>query len=133
MTLGTSIGQIAVIQGDFGSPRFRSKWNHAHKMVDEFGNELLGHIKQRELPVVLVGDLNSTPSGSISRRLSELGLFRAKPKHYFVGTYPDWPWPFSVAIDDVMTSGELSIVRWRAENATGSDHRPISVEIVRVR
>ncbi len=83
------------------------------------------------LPVVVLGDLNSTPSGWRSRHLVRAGgVRRTTPRWPPRGTYPaSWPWPFSLSIDDVLVSSGVRVSSWRMLGAGGSDHRPVLVGV----
>lgn len=79
-------------------------------------------------PVVVAGDFNSVSAGRIGR------TFRAKtgltPEPAWTGTWPARaPTPFRIAIDHVYGSEDIRILRRRLGRPTGSDHRPVIVDL----
>jgi endonuclease/exonuclease/phosphatase (EEP) superfamily protein YafD len=112
------------------SPRSPSEWAKGNQVVEE-ALGLLGQSPiQPEMPVIIAADLNATPSGWRSRRLEAAGLRRAKPLLAVGGTYPaGWPWPFSVAIDDVWAGAGCTVHDWRRLEGGGSDHVAILIEL----
>lgn len=84
------------------------------------------------LPIVVLGDLNGSPTGLRSKLVRErLGLVRSKPPLLLSGSWPaNFPTPFRVAIDAVLIGPGISVASWRPLDAlTGSDHVPIVAEI----
>lgn len=137
-------GDVGVIAIHPRSPRSRQRWIEGNLTIDSAG-EIARRFASRGLPVVLIADLNSTPSGYRSRHLcAAAGLRRAKPLFAAAGTYPEeWPlgldvktaptapapWPTSLAIDDVWISAGLAVRGWEALPALNSEHRPIVVDL----
>ena len=83
-------------------------------------------------PLVVVGDLNGSPTGWRSRLVRErLGLVRSKPPLLLSGSWPaHFPKPFRVAIDAVLIGPGVSVASWRPlEVQTRSDHVPVVAEI----
>lgn len=112
------------------SPRSASEWAKGNEVVERAVSLVGGEIAGLGLPVVVGADLNSTPGGWRSRRLAEAGLRRAKPV-LAGGTWPaGWPWPLSIAIDDVWTSAGCRVVGWERPAGGGSDHRAVLVDVV---
>ncbi len=123
------------------SPRTAERWAHGNEVTR--ATAAVARKMQREgLPVVVLADLNSTPSGWRSRELFfEADLRRGKPLLAAAGTYPAvfesarfgsfraW-WPGTIAIDDVFVSGGLHVRGWMRLDPTGSDHWPVLAEIV---
>lgn len=122
------------------SPRNAARWAHGHEVVRACAG--LSRAMQAEgLPVVVLADLNSTPSGWRSRELFfEGGLRRAKPLLSPGGTYPSrvdlggrgvpMRWPGTVAIDDAFISAGMAVRGWTRLDPAESDHWPILVELV---
>ncbi len=84
------------------------------------------------LPLVVLGDLNGSPTGWRSKLVREqLGLVRAKPPLLLSGSWPaNFPSPLRVAIDAVLVGPGVSVASWRPlEVLTGSDHVPVVAEI----
>ncbi len=122
------------------SPRTAERWAHGNEVVR--GVAIVARRMQAEgLPVVVLADLNSTPTGWRSRELFyDGGLRRAKPLFELAGTYPSLielgqhgpvrgMWPATIAIDDALVSDGLQIRGWTRLDPAQSDHWPILVEI----
>jgi len=113
------------------SPRTPARWRQGNELL-EVAIETVRERAPGE-PLIVLADLNSTPTGGRSRRLvSGLGVRRSKPVLVFDGTYPAWlPWPLRAAIDDVWVSDEWRVAAWRTLEVPGSDHRAVEVELRR--
>lgn len=83
-------------------------------------------------PVVVAGDFNSVSSARIGRQMKgDVGLL---PAPGFPGTWPaGLPSPLGVTIDHVWRSPDLALTSRRLGRPTGSDHRPVVVELTRAR
>lgn len=81
-------------------------------------------------PVVIAGDFNSVSSGRIGRQIkAQTGLI---PAPAWPGTWPAVaPSPLGVTIDHVWRSPDLALLDRRLGDRTGSDHRPVIVELTR--
>lgn len=81
-------------------------------------------------PVVVAGDFNSVSSARIGRQMKDdVGLL---PAPGLPGTWPAaLPPPVGVTIDHVWRSPDLALVGRRLGRPTGSDHRPVVVELTR--
>lgn len=137
--------------GEFGlicvhprSPRDAQRWEVGNAVVE--GVALVAQrMGEQGLPVVVLTDLNSTPTGYRSRLLwREAGLRRAKPLLEAAGTYPDWVrlglrvkaptviparWPASLAIDDAVISPQIGVEGWQIGPKLESEHRPLLIEL----
>ena len=112
------------------SPRSPAEWAKGNEVVERAAGLLEGELARLGLPLVVGADLNSTPAGWRSRRLGGAGLRRAKPV-LAGGTWPaGWPWPLSVAIDDVWMSRDCRVAGWDRPLGGGSDHRAVLVEVI---
>lgn len=69
------------------SPRSVERWLAGNEVV-EAAVEMASAARQAGLPVILLADLNSTPTGWRSRRLAQAGFRRAKPLLMPLGTWP---------------------------------------------
>lgn len=79
-------------------------------------------------PMVLAGDLNTTPWSHVWRRLVELAGLRSGGV-----LTPTWPTALHLAgipIDHVLGTEGVRVVRTRLGPDVGSDHRPVIAEIV---
>ena len=113
------------------SPRTPSRWREGNELL-EVAIETVREVASGE-PLVVLADLNSTPTGGRSRRLREaLGVDRCKPLLALEGTYPAWlPWPLRVALDDAWVSSEWRVASWGTVSVPGSDHRAVEVGLRR--
>jgi hypothetical protein len=138
---GAPFGIIAVHPR---SPRTRQRWIEGNLTVDATA-EVVRRMRAAGLPVVVIADLNSTPSGARCRELcTKAGLNRGKPLLMPVGTYPEeWPltadlrgpsmravWPTTLAIDDVWIDPHIRVIGWSRLGPVHSEHRPIVVDVV---
>lgn len=137
-------GEFAVIAVHPRSPRTAERWRMGNQVVHAVGR-LATRLAEQGQPVVVLTDLNSTPSGYRSHHLFwGARLSRAKPLLERAGTYPDEVplglsvhakrvlparWPLSVAIDDALISPEIEVTGWRLGPKLPSEHRPILVEL----
>jgi len=81
-------------------------------------------------PLVLAGDLNTTPfSGVFTRFVRDSGL---RDSNLGFGISPTWmrktPW-FAIPLDHVLVSDDLLVYDRRLGPACGSDHNPVIVEL----
>lgn len=113
------------------SPRTPARWREGNALI-EVAIETVRELAPGE-PLVVLADLNATPTGARSRRLSAgLGVARCKPLFVFDGTYPAGaPAPLRAAIDDAWVSGQWRVGSWRTVPMPGSDHRAVEVDLHR--
>jgi endonuclease/exonuclease/phosphatase (EEP) superfamily protein YafD len=81
-----------------------------------------------DVPTVVVGDFNATTSGA---RLKSLMMYESlTPAPAVIGDWPSaLPGPFRIGIENAFAGPGLSILSRRIAEPTGSDHRPIVLEI----
>lgn len=137
-------GEFAIIGVHPRSPRNASRWHDGNSVVDVTAR-VTNALRECGWPVLVMTDLNSTPSGARSRTLwSEAALRRSKPLLLMRGTFPDtvqsglrkdsarltpgW-WPLSIAIDDVMITPGIGVESWRVLPFLRGEHTPILVEL----
>lgn len=84
-----------------------------------------------EGPAVVAGDFNSVSTGRVGRTLrAELGL---TPEPAWTGTWPaKAPPPLRIAIDHVYATERVRVIRRAIGLPTGSDHRPVIVDLALV-
>ena len=78
-------------------------------------------------PVILAGDFNATPWSYAMTRLREQAGLKIIP-----GYRPTWPAHFLFAqlpIDHVLVSPDIKFLSAERGRSTGSDHKPVSVEL----
>lgn len=135
-------GPFAVIAVHPRSPRSPRRWAVGNA-VTEATATLSHQLRDQGRAVVVLTDLNATPSGWRSRRLEDAGLRRAKPLLVATGTYPiplgpgddaqagprrPIVWPLGIAIDDALLSPEVQLVGWSTMDRLESEHCPIVID-----
>ncbi|HWE44993.1 MAG TPA: endonuclease/exonuclease/phosphatase family protein [Caulobacteraceae bacterium] len=81
-----------------------------------------------DVPTVVVGDFNATASGYLLKALMAQENLSAAPA--IMGDWPaNLPGPFRIAIENAFAGTGATIVSRRLGRPTGSDHRPIVLEI----
>lgn len=91
---------------------------------------LASQISKQTLPVIVAGDLNSTPLTPIFRKLLKISGLRDSRTGF--GWQPSWPvyFPlFWIPIDHVLVSPEVHIHKRATGPRIGSDHYPVSAEL----
>jgi endonuclease/exonuclease/phosphatase (EEP) superfamily protein YafD len=122
----TPIGPVRVVGVHLTRPwPFQFQWGQIIQ-----AQNLIDHIRSAPEPVVMAGDFNSVASARIGRMLrSEGGLVHAPG---WPGTWPArLPGPLRMTIDQVYHSPDIAVVERRLGAPTGSDHRPVIVELAR--
>ena len=101
----------------------RDPWLH-ERQVSAIG-DLVRHI---DGPVVLAGDLNTSPWSNAFRKLrAATGL---APASILMPTWPAWPLALpQVALDHILVSPELVVAAAGTGPAVGSDHLPVWAQI----
>ncbi len=123
-------GRIGLIAVHAASPWARDRWQVGNRTIADAAR-MATEMADAGLPVMVVGDLNATPTSARTARLVRAGLARAKPVWKPVGTYPArLPWPLKIAIDDAVVSGEFGVRSWRTIPCPGSDHSAVEIELV---
>ena len=82
-------------------------------------------------PLVLAGDLNTSPWSNAFRKLRAVaGL---APASTLMPTWPAWPVALpQVALDHIFVSPELAVAAAGTGPAVGSDHLPVWAQLERV-
>lgn len=90
--------------------------------------EIVKMVEREDLPVVLCGDLNSTPNNWVHRRMTDVmrDAFRQAGSGWGMTYHTHLP---IVRIDYVFVSEEWEVVSARVLDAYLSDHLPLLVEI----
>lgn len=127
----TPAGPVGLVATHPFSPRTPVRWRGGLEECRQAGRAAKA-LADRGLPVVVLGDLNSTPSGLYSRTIrAPARLGRAKPLGIARGTYPaSWRWPLVVSLDDALVSPGVAVRSWRPLPSAGSDHAPVLIELV---
>ena len=97
-------------------------------------NEQLSAVSRRvaELdgPVILAGDLNTTPWSPHFRRLvKQTNAIDARRGFGLQCSWPARNWPLSIPIDHILVSRDFHVHRFEAGPDVGSDHRPVCAEL----
>jgi endonuclease/exonuclease/phosphatase (EEP) superfamily protein YafD len=93
---------------------------------DAYLRDLASVIASAGAPVILAGDLNSTPwSYSFQDLISATGLSARS----FPATWPSFLGPFGIPIDHVLAKG-AAIQAIQAGPYVGSDHRPVLADLI---
>jgi endonuclease/exonuclease/phosphatase family metal-dependent hydrolase len=137
-------GAFAVIAVHPRSPRSADRWRQGNAVVRTVA-EVSNRLRAGGVPVVVLTDLNSTPSGHRSRTLSRLArLRRAKPLFDSATTYP-LPMgpgddaqrgpprfsrgPLGIGIDDALITPGIKVIGWTTLPKRESEHLPILVDL----
>lgn len=121
------------------SPRTPARWADGLRGVRAIVEEAR-RWREDGATVIVAGDLNGVPGGARDVVLTGAGFLRARPRWAWQGapgllglggTFPE---PVSrvvgVSIDDAWVSDGVRVRRWEALPGTGSDHRPVRIELV---
>ena len=103
----------------------RDPWLHQQQM-----SVLSRFLRNIDGPLVLAGDLNTSPwSNAFHRLRAATGLL---PASVLTPTWPAWPLPLpQVALDHILVSPDLTVAAAGTGPAVGSDHLPLWVQIDR--
>jgi endonuclease/exonuclease/phosphatase (EEP) superfamily protein YafD len=117
-------GSLTVIGTHLHRPS-RDPWLHARQVSAL--TQLVRHI---DGPLVLAGDLNTSPWSNAFRKLrAATGL---APASILMPTWPAWPLALpQVALDHILVSSELAVAAAGTGPAVGSDHLPVWAQIER--
>jgi endonuclease/exonuclease/phosphatase (EEP) superfamily protein YafD len=117
-------GGVTAIGTELAEPS-RDPWRHERQMV-----ELVQFIARIPGPVILAGDLKTTPWSKTYRTLRRVaGLV---PANRLRPTWPAWPVPFpQLALDHIFVSADLGITAAGTGPAVGSDHLPVWASLQR--
>ena len=122
----TPIGPVRVVGVHLTRPwPFQFQWGQIIQ-----AQNLLDHIEDAPEPVVMAGDFNSVASARIGRMLRAEGDLVHAPG--WPGTWPAAaPGPLRMTIDQVYHSRDIAVAERRLGAPTGSDHRPVIVDLAR--
>lgn len=101
------------------------QWEHAQAWQAE---RLAARIGETPVRTVVAGDFNAAHAGRPVRLLVEATGLRPAPA--VRGTWPAaLPAPLRITIDQALVSPDLTVVRRDLGRPTGSDHRPVIIEV----
>ncbi|KAB2914871.1 MAG: endonuclease/exonuclease/phosphatase family protein [Hyphomicrobiaceae bacterium] len=117
-------GALTIIGTHLRRPSL-NPWEHEKQMA-----ELAQFIRRIDGPLVLAGDLNTSPWSQAFRSLRmATGL---QPAGLLTPSWPAWPVAIpQVALDHILVSQELSVSSAGTGPAVGSDHLPVWAHIRR--
>jgi len=87
-------------------------------------------LREEELPVVVLGDLNLTPHApAFARLLRQSGLRDALAGPRWQPTWQAAFWPLALRIDHVLVGPGLCVAHAEVGSSIGSDHRPVVAQL----
>jgi endonuclease/exonuclease/phosphatase (EEP) superfamily protein YafD len=93
-------------------------------------DHIAGVVQNSDAPVIVAGDLNTTPwSPHFEDLLAAAGLRNAAEGQGFIPTWPTFFWPARIPIDHVLLKGLLAATAVRRGPDVGSDHFPIIADL----
>lgn len=115
------------------SPRTPATWRRSLNEVERDGEMIRRWLDRAGLPIILVGDFNSSPVGRVHRIFARVGGLEGWSPWFRAGTWPAsiTPW-LALPIDRAWTGGGASIRSMRIGPRFRSDHRPVVVDAVLV-
>ena len=122
---------VAICSMHLSSPRRASSWKWDLDMA-EFSWPLLRRLHGHAgLPLVLIGDFNTTRAGRLYRELyATTGLTDAEASFYPGSTWPAYmPGVLGFGIDHCWVSPGVAVTQYEVGPALKSDHRPLFVEL----
>ncbi|HPO12376.1 MAG TPA: endonuclease/exonuclease/phosphatase family protein [Candidatus Hydrogenedentes bacterium] len=88
------------------------------------------HLRGTSSPVIVVGDLNTTPwSQYYQELLRHSDLISARQGFGILGSWPSFFGLLRVPLDQVLVSAEINVIRCRVGPGLGSDHRPVLTDL----
>jgi endonuclease/exonuclease/phosphatase (EEP) superfamily protein YafD len=117
-------GSLTIVGTHLHRPS-RNPWRHERQMA-----ALAQFLHRIDGPIVLAGDLNTSPWSNSFRRLrAATGLISAST---LIPTWPVWPLPLpQVALDHILVSPELVVMAAGSGPVVGSDHLPVWAQLER--
>jgi endonuclease/exonuclease/phosphatase (EEP) superfamily protein YafD len=100
-----------------------------------FRDEQLGllarHVAGLSGPVIVMGDLNTTPWGvSFRGLLAESGLRDSSRGHGWQPTWPAFMQLLFIPLDHVLVSPNIAVISRSVGKNAGSDHRPVMADLL---
>jgi endonuclease/exonuclease/phosphatase (EEP) superfamily protein YafD len=117
-------GSLTVIGTHLHRPS-RDPWLHPRQK-----SALAALMRRIDGPLILAGDLNSSPWSNAFRRLrAATGLV---PAGILTPSWPAWPLALpQVALDHILASPDLTVAAAGTGSAVGSDHLPVWARLER--
>lgn len=123
-TARTPIGRLSIVGAHLTRPwPFQYQWGQLSQV-----QSLDARLAPLRDPVIVAGDFNSVTTGRVGRMIRDETNLHAAPG--WPGTWPAaLPPPLRITIDQVYVSDRLAVRSRRLGRPTGSDHRPVVVEV----
>lgn len=104
--------------------RYMSQYRHAYRIRNWEVDQVLEMIDREEVPVIVLGDLNSTPNNWVYRRMAEgrQDVFRKAGRGWGATYHTRFP---VVRIDFILAGPEWEVVEARVPRVWLSDHLPV--------
>jgi endonuclease/exonuclease/phosphatase (EEP) superfamily protein YafD len=119
-----SQGATTIIATNLSDPT-RDPWLHDRQM-----RELARFVRRIDGPLVLAGDLNTSPWSSSFRTLRRVASL--VPANRLLPTWPAWPIALpQVALDHIFASQDFTVADSGTGPAVGSDHLPVWAKLER--
>ncbi len=91
---------------------------------------LTAFIKGEKAPMIVAGDMNSSPWSPQCRALQRnAGLVSVRQGRGILGTWPSFFGPLRAGIDQMLVSRDIQVVQCRVGSGIGSDHRPLITDL----
>lgn len=121
------IGDVIFSTEHVPSPRNSASWTMGNDQIVALGHLVRDHYSAYELPVLVTGDFNSSPSGYRDGLMRRATGLRPDPESFFPpGTWPSvLPAFLRLPLDRAWASEELAFAPPVVLGDVGSDHRPI--------
>lgn len=129
MTVALPVGKVIFSVEHLPSPRRTESWKDGNQRIERLGEIIRDQLAPADLPIMIAGDFNTTPTGYRYRLLrAQTGLrpnsFRSLP----AGTWPSsFPAYCRLPLDRIWGSQDVIFLSSKVMEDIGSDHRPISV------
>lgn len=88
------------------------------------------HLRRTSSPVIVAGDLNTTPWSRLYQELlRHSGLVSARQGFGILGSWPSFFGFLRVPLDQILVSPDIKVIQCRVGPGLGSDHRPILTDL----
>ncbi|NQW47751.1 MAG: endonuclease/exonuclease/phosphatase family protein, partial [Planctomycetes bacterium] len=121
------IGDIIFSTEHVPSPRTSASWKMGNEQIVALGHVVRDHYRRFDLPVLVTGDFNSSPTGYRDGLMrSATGLLPNPESFPPRGTWPSLFPPFlRLPLDRAWASEQISFGAGEVLTDIGSDHRPL--------
>ena len=122
-------GRIIFSLEHIPSPRSAHSWALGNERIVMLGEIVRRDFQPTNLPILVAGDFNSTPTAHRDRLMRSLtGLHPDDAGTMLRGSWPSWlPWYLRLPLDGAWGSDRVSFASRRVLRDVGSDHRPVLI------